>query len=166
MGNDVQELIEVLSTMLREARSVPLSSDKCMIERDKALDMLDSIKAQLPSEMAEARRLVDARSEFIANAKREAENIRHAAEERAKQMVNEQEIYRTAREKSAELMEKTQKSTAELKRSANEYIDEMLRRTEEAISRTLEDTRQSRAGFRRAVGSAGKESEVTEDIDE
>ena len=99
MGNDVQELIEVLSTMLREARSVPLSSDKCMIEREKALDMLDSIKAQLPSEMAEARRLVDARSEFIANAKREAENIRHAAEERAKQMVNEQEIYRTAREK-------------------------------------------------------------------
>ena len=89
-----------------------------------------------------------------------------STEERAKQMVNEQEIYRTAREKSTELMEKTQKSTEELKRAANEYIDEMLRRTEEAISRTLDDTRQSRAGFRRAIGSAAKEPVVPEDIDE
>ena len=167
MGNDVQELIELLSTMIREARSVPLSAEKCMVERDKVLDMLDSIKAQLPTEMAEARRLVDARSEFIANAKREAETIRRAAEERAKQMVNEQEIYRTAKEKSEELMASAQRSTAELKRSANEYIDEMLSRTEEAISGALEETRRSHAGFRKAVtGSRPEAAPAPEDEEE
>ena len=46
MATGVEELLDMLYELIDEAKSVPLASDKCIIERDKALDLLDDIKAQ------------------------------------------------------------------------------------------------------------------------
>ena len=92
MATGVEELLEMLYEMIDEAKSVPLSSEKCVIERDKALDLLDEIRGQFPVELAEAKKLMAARAEYIASAKREGELIRKQAEEKAKQMVAEDEL--------------------------------------------------------------------------
>ncbi len=152
MENDVLELVEMLYTMVTEAWGVPLGNEKCIVERDKVLNLLDEIKAQLPAEVAEARRLVNARNEFIGNAKREAEAIRRAAEERARTLVEEQEIVVAAKTRSNEVLTQAESRTRELYRVANEYVDDALRRTEEAINSALSEVRQSRANFRAAAG--------------
>ena len=54
MATGVEELLDMLFEMIDEAKSMPLSSDKCILERDKALDLLDEIRAQFPMELAEA----------------------------------------------------------------------------------------------------------------
>lgn len=150
--NDVLELIEMLYTMVTEAWGVPLGNEKCIVERDKVLNLLDEIKAQLPLEMAEAKRLVASRDEFIGNAKREAESIRRSADERAKELLEEQEIVRAAKTRSNEILTNAENRTRELYRVANAYVDDALRRTEEAISAALGEVRQSRASFRSAAG--------------
>lgn len=154
MENEVLELVEMLYTMVTEAWGVPLGNDKCIVERDKVLNLLDEIKAQLPSEVAEARRLVNARDEFIGNAKREAESIRKAAEDRAKELVEEQEIVIAAKTRSNEVLAQAENRTRELYRVANDYVDDALRRTEEAINSALSEVRQSRSNFRTAAGSS------------
>ena len=72
---DVIELLDGLYSMIAEAWGVPLGNDKCIIEREKALDIINEIKAAMPSSLAEAKRLVAARDEFIGNAKKEAEAL-------------------------------------------------------------------------------------------
>ena len=153
MENEVLELVEMLYTMVTEAWGVPLGNEKCIVERDKVLNLLDEIKAQLPAEVAEARRLVNARNEFIGNAKREAEAIRKAAEDRAREIVEEQEIVMAAKTRSNEVLTQAESRTRELYRVANEYVDDALRRTEEAINAALSEIRQSRSNFRAAAGS-------------
>ena len=153
MENEVLELIEMLYTMVTEAWGVPLGNEKCIVERDKVLNLLDEIKAQLPAEVAEARRLVNARDEFIGSAKREADAIRRAAEERAREMVEEQEIVMAAKTRSNEVLSQAESRTRELYRVANEYVDDALRRTEEAINSALSEVRQSRSNFRAASGT-------------
>ena len=44
----IEELIGTLYEMVQDARSVPFSSDKCAVEREKVLDLLDEISNQLP----------------------------------------------------------------------------------------------------------------------
>lgn len=154
MENEVMDLIEELYTMVSEAWGVPLGNDKCIVERDKVLNMLEDIKAQLPVELSEAKRLVSARDEFIGNAKREAESIRRAAEEKARSMVEEQEIVRIARARSSELMATAENRTAELRRVAGEYVEDLLRRTEESLSAALGEVRNSHNQFRSATGAA------------
>ena len=68
MATGVEELLDMLFEMIDEAKSMPLSSDKCILERDKALDLLDEIRAQFPMELAEAKKLIAARTEYIASA--------------------------------------------------------------------------------------------------
>ena len=51
-------------------------------------NLLDDIKAQFPVELAEARKIVSARNEYVAAAKREAEDIRKRAEIEAKDERN------------------------------------------------------------------------------
>ena len=154
MSGRVQEMLEMLHAMITEAWGLPLGAEKCVIERDKALDLLDEIKAQFPSEVAEAKRLVDARAEFINNAKREADTIRKAAEDRARQLIDEQEILRTAKERSNEMLSHAEKNSTELKRVANEYVDDAMKRTEEALATALDEIRQSRMKFRSASRGA------------
>ncbi len=153
MGSRVQELLEMLYSMINEAWGIPLGADKCVVERDKALDLIDEIKAQFPQELAEAKRLVDARAEFISSAKREAENVRKTAEERARQLVDNQEVIKAAKAKSNEIIKSAEGSANDLKRAANEYVDDAMKRTEEALAAALEEMRQTRSRFRSAAGS-------------
>ena len=53
-GNrDVLELLDMLYAMVTDAWSVPLGNDKCIIEREKAVALINDIKASLPSSVAE-----------------------------------------------------------------------------------------------------------------
>jgi len=166
MENGVQELIEMLYNMVKEAWGLPLGAEKCVIERDKVLELLDEIKAQMPTELAEAKRLVAARNEFIANAKREAESIRKVAEDKARQLVDEQEVVKVAKAKSNSMLTAAETKSIELRRVANEYADDALRRTEEAIAEALDEVRQSRSRFRSASAVSSKAEQLAPEIDD
>ena len=56
---DVQRLLDMLYGMIDEAKSVAFSSDKCIIVRDEALDLLDEIRAKLPLELKKAQELLE-----------------------------------------------------------------------------------------------------------
>lgn len=154
MNNEVMDLIETLHTMVSEAWGVPLGNDKCIVEREKFLGILNEIKTAMPVELAEAKRLVSARDEFIGNAKREAESIRKSAEDRARAVMEEQEIVRAAKAHSAELVANAEYKSKELRRVASEYVDELLSRTEQSVSTALDAINRSRSGFRAALGDA------------
>ena len=118
MDNEVMELIDQLYTMVSEAWGVPLGNEKCIVERDQVLEILDEIKTAMPVELSEAKRLVSARDEFINNAKREAEGIRNQAEERARALVDDQEIVRIAKARSNEMRASTQAKADALRRAS------------------------------------------------
>ena len=147
-------MLNMLHAMITEAWGVPLGAEKCVIDRDKALDILDEIRGQFPTEIAEAKRLLDARADFINNAKREAEAIKRSAEERARQLIDEQEIIKISRAKSNEMLSHAETSSSEIRRVANEYVDDAMHRTEEALAAALEEIRQSRQRFRQVARAA------------
>ncbi len=165
MGNDVQELLDMLYNMITDAWGLPLGAEKCVIERNKVLDLLDEIKAQLPGELAEARRLVAARAEYVNNAKREAESLRRVAEQKARQMVDQEEIVRAARQRATEIVAAAEQKSAELRRVANDYADDALRRTEEAITEALTEVRDSRSRFRTASAAAMPQKDQASSVD-
>ena len=47
MATGVEELVDMLFAMIDEAKSVPLSSEKCIIERDRALEALEGVDAYI-----------------------------------------------------------------------------------------------------------------------
>jgi len=157
-NTDIIELLDVLYGMVTEAWSVPLGNDKCIIEREKAIEIISEIKANLPTAIAEAQRLVAARDEFIGNAKREAEALRKNAEEQAHLMIEEQEVVRVARLRSSEMIASAENKSKELRRVATEYVDDLMRQTEESMSAALSTIRSAHESFQAVGGSIARQS--------
>ncbi len=143
----IEEIISALYDMIQYARSVPLSSEKCIVERDKVLDMLDEIIAQLPAELKQSRAIVESRNELIGQARREAETIVRKAQEEAERLVSQQAIYQEAKRQCVEMVEQTKAQVAGLRKASNQYMDDALARTEEAISQSLAEIKETRAKF-------------------
>lgn len=154
MINNTEDKITALYDLIQEAKSVPLSSDKCMIERDKALDMLDEISASLPDQFKQAATIVQSRDELISQARREAENILRNARAQAEELVAKEAIYLEARKRCEEMVQQTQVRIQELKNVANAYMDNALGQTENAIMNSLDQVRQTRAKFQSVVEPA------------
>ena len=146
-----EDIISALYDTIQDARSMPLSSDKCIIERDRVLDMLDEIIAQLPAELKQSRTIVESRNELISQARREAESIIRQAHEQAQQMVSQEAIYNEAKRRSEELAMQTQNRMAQIQRAGYTYMDETLRQSEETIMKALEDIRDTRMKFHAVI---------------
>ncbi len=151
-----EDIIGALYDMVQDARSMPLAADKCILERDRVLDMLDEIIAQLPGELKQSRTIVESRNELITQARREAEGILRDAQEKAKQMVTKEAIYMEAKKRSEELVNQTQGRINQIQKAGNEYMDESLRQTEEVISKALNEIRETRMKFRTVTEAQGQ----------
>ena len=156
----IEEIVNSLYDLIQDAKNVPLSADKCMLERDKALDMLDEIIARLPGELKQSRAIVDSRTEIVSQARREAETIMRQAQEEAKAMVTQEAIYQEAKRQCQEMVLQTQVRLAELRKASNEYMDDALRRTEEAIALSLGEVQDTRAKFRALAEAQEKKAGV------
>ena len=143
----IEDIISALYDMIQDARALPLGADKCILERDKVLDMLDEIIAQMPAELKQARTIVESRNELVAQARREAESIVRKANEEAAHLLSQQTIYLEAKRQCAEMVDQTKAQIAALRKAGNEYMDDSLRRTEEAIAQALADVKGTREKF-------------------
>ena len=158
MNHNLEELITSVYDMIQDAKSVPLSSEKCIIERDKALDMLDDLSAQLPGELKQARTIVASREELISQARREAENIIRNAHAEAEKLIEHEVIYQQTLAKCQEMakanmaeceerIRQTEAQMEQIKAASFGYVDNSLRQTEETILKALNEVKGTRSKF-------------------
>ncbi len=150
MPEGVEELLTVLYNMIQDSFTVPFGRAKSLIDRNKSMDLIEEINALLPSDLEQARKIVDAKNEIVGNARLEADAIKRQAEERARTMVSQEEITVTARQKANDVMAAAEAKAREIRIATNEYVDDALKRTEDALGEALKEVRESRGKFKTA----------------
>ncbi|MEA4941704.1 hypothetical protein SDC9_73544 [bioreactor metagenome] len=162
-ANDVNRLIDMIYEQIEDAKSPALKPNMSMVDRDELLDLLDELRAQLPIEIKRAQELLAARDKFVEDAKRDVERIMRQAELEAKAKVSDSEILNAARQKSQSIVNNAEERSKRLYQVANEYAEDALARTEEAIQMALDEVKQSRIRFRSV--SANKMQEQRRRVD-
>ena len=160
----IEDIITTLYDMIQDAKNMPLAADKCILERDKALDLLDEIIAQLPGELKQSRTIVESRNELIGQARREAEIIIRQAQEKAERMVQEEAIYQEAKRQCQEMVLQAHNRMAELRKASNAYMDDALMRTEEAMAQALAEVRDTRTKFQALAEAQEKKSGINVEV--
>lgn len=144
----VEQVIDQLDELLENAISLPLSNGKVLLDADKVRHLLEDIRLNLPKDIRQAERIVADRTQIIADARKEAESIVRVAEERARTMVAKDEIVRQAQEKANDLMTQTKAKTVEVRKAANEYVDDLMQRADESVSLALSELRKARQNIK------------------
>ena len=158
---NVQKLLDMLFGMIDEAKGATFSSEKCVINRDEALDLLDEIRNKLPGELTKAQELMKSKEQYVDKANHEvrrmldqaqdeAKRLLEKAQEDAKTIVSESETIQRAQRRSSEIIRQAEDRSRQLYQVANTYTEDALRRTEEAIQAALDEVRESRVRYRSA----------------
>ena len=154
----------MVSERIEEAKSPALKPNLSMVERDEILDLLDEMRAQLPVEIKRAQELLAAREKFVEDAKRDVERMLRQAELEAKTKVSDSEVLYAAKEKARQIIAQAEDRSRKLYQVANEYAEDALARTEEAVQAALDEVKESRMRFRNA--SAAKMQEQRAQLEE
>ena len=163
MANDINRLIDMLYERIEDAKSPALKPNMSIVDRDELLDLLDELKAALPVEIKRAQDLLAAREKFVTEAKRDVERMMRQAELEAKTKVSDSEVLYAAKEKARRIVAHAEERSRQLYQVANEYAEDALARTEEAVQAALDEVKQSRVQFRSA--SVAKMQEQRDKLD-
>lgn len=147
----IEELLDQIDEMIDKAWGLPLSGGKCLVEADRLRDIVDDIRGNMPSEIRQARSIVNDRTDIINTAKKEAEDIVRTGEERARTLVMQEEIVKQAQQKASEIMLQTQQKCRDMRKGAQEFTEDLLRRTEESLVHHTAEIHQARQALRKPV---------------
>jgi F0F1-type ATP synthase membrane subunit b/b' len=145
----VEELLEQFDEVLDSGVKIP--GKKTIVDIEQIRAVIDDIRLNIPSEIKQARGIVADRAEIITNAKREADGIISAAEERAKAMVAQEEITKLAQAKASEIIANAQAKSREMKKAAQDFVDDIMRRADEGLTANLGEVRKTRAALKQQM---------------
>jgi len=154
---NVDDLLDELYNMVDKAWNLPLSGGRAVFDGSEVKQILDEIRENLPQEARQARAIVADRTQIINDAKREAETIIRVSEERAKAMVNQDVIVKQAQEKANDLISQSQAKFREMRKASNDYIEDLMKRTDDALAGNLAELRKTRQSIK-ASQRSGQEN--------
>ncbi|MBR3691209.1 MAG: hypothetical protein IKL89_00725 [Clostridia bacterium] len=171
---NMEQLLAMLGDLVQEAMTVPLSGGKCLVERERVLDILEDIRVSLPDELKAASSVLDSRMDILDSAKAEAENIIKSAQNKAMELVDANNItveanrkakdiltdannqaaavLTDAQNKSREMIGKAEARAADLRKTTGEYLDSTLQKSMEAMSGSLAEMKKIHQQIRAASG--------------
>ena len=124
------ETVDELTTVIENARSVPMSSS-CMVPRDHLLDLLDDLRESLPEDVQAAGAIVEQRTEILQQAQAEAERLTGRTRGESDQLISQarhsrEEILGTARRQRDELLARAQADAEEILLAAEDEAEQLL----------------------------------------
>lgn len=142
----IEELLEQFDEALETGIKMP--GKRTVVNAEKLRAVIDDIRLNIPSEIKQARGIVADRADIINGAKREADGIIRNAEERANAMISQEEITKLAREKAAEIIADAQAKSREMRKAAQDFVDDIMRRADEGLTANLNEVRKTRASLK------------------
>ncbi len=140
---DTEALLLRLRDVVESSRSMPMSSS-VLVNRDDVLDLLEMTIEGLPEELRRARWLLKEREEFLAQARREADEIVESGRIQVQRMVERTELVREARRRAQQVTTDAEAQARALRHEAEDYIDQKLAAFEVVLDRIMGQVQKGR----------------------
>jgi cell division septum initiation protein DivIVA len=144
---DVHDKLDELSVLVERARSMPMSAS-CVLNRAEVLDLLDEARGMLPTSLAVADDVLAGRDAILAEAHDEGDRILARAQEEARRLVGENEIFLAAEREAEAVREAAEAEADRMRRETDDYVDAKLANFEVALHKTLTAVQKGRDKIR------------------
>lgn len=148
----IEQLIEDIYEFVESCKMQPLSQTRVIVPKDELYDLLDELKLRTPDEIKRYQKIIANRDAILADAEKKSLEIQENAQEKAKLLVNENEIMQQVYQQANEIMSEANTQAEMIIRSANEdaeqirsgalaYSNEMLADVERVLHDAFESTK-------------------------
>lgn len=139
----IESLLNNMVALVGDARGSLFGQDKCMVDREQLLYLVDALQTQIPEEIRQAKTIIENCNELRTNARKdaaatrkEADLVLKEAKEQASKMLDETVLVQNAKAREAEILAEAENQRAMLIAGAVEYADRIM----EEAERTVEET--------------------------
>jgi cell division septum initiation protein DivIVA len=130
----VLALVDELSDLIEDGKSVLGNRDRKQIEAGAALDILDEIRQSFPVEFAEARKIIRESQSLREDAEVEANRIIEDARQQALLIASEQEIVRIAQQQAETILADARDQEREVRAGAEDFADNVFAHVESTLT--------------------------------
>ena len=145
---DLAARIQQLEDMIKEAKSMPLSSS-ALLNREELLEVVAEMRDSLPEEIKQARWVVKDREELLMKARREADALVEKARAEQARMASREAVVQASQEEAERILGEAREQARQVKLEAEDYVDAKLAQYEIALERTAKDITKSLAQVQR-----------------
>lgn len=124
-----------------------------MVDEEKLLDLLDNLRNLLPQEIEEARQIVAYKFDLMATAKKYAEQIINESQKKAKNIINENEIVKTAKVEVESIKRQINEDLMRQQQESDKYTEDVLTALESKLNRALVAVKNGRNQIARTIRS-------------
>ncbi len=114
---------------MTNGKKLPLTNN-VVVEQGALLELIDQLRAAVPEEVRQAKRITEEASRITGRAEEEADAVIARAQEQAAQMLEERELVKMAQQRARELLDTANDEAVEVRRGADEYAAGVLIRLE------------------------------------
>ena len=147
---DIAARIQQLEDMVREAKSMPLSSS-VLLNREELLELIGDMREALPEEIKQARWVVRDREELLLKARREAESIVAQARADQHRMAGQQAVAQAAQEEAGRIVGGAHEQARQTRLEAEDYVDAKLAQFEITLQRLQESLQKTQEALGESV---------------
>ena len=140
----VSALLDRLTTVLEDARAMPLSAS-CVVNRTEVLGIVADLRARLPEALTRASAVLGDRDGVVAGGQAEAERLLEAAREERKALLAKSEVHKQARLEAEKVLAEAHKEADAMRAEVEDYVDSKLANFEIVLSKTLGAVQRGRA---------------------
>lgn len=167
--SNIETSLENIERIIAEAKAMPFST-KLLIDEEELSRLVEDIRLNMPVEITQAKKIAQERRDILNDADSQAEEIIDKARQRADIMIEQHQITKEAkaaaddilqqaRDEAAairaeakavarEMMDKAEKWSDDIRRSASTYVETVIRDTDEILTKSVTDVRRLRQSVR------------------
>ena len=147
---DLTARLQQLEDLVREAKSMPLSSS-ALVNRDEVLELITGMEEALPDEIRQARWVVKDREELLAKARRDAEATVEQGRAEQLRLASHEAVVQRAKEEAERIVLDAADEARRLKLEAEDYVDAKLAQFEAALQRILDEMISTNGALARTI---------------
>lgn len=147
----IEECLNELEEILDESWNLPLFKGKVFVDVERIKENFEKIRESLPDEIRQAKAIVADRAQIIEDAKTESSTIIKVSQEKAKNILSHDELVKRAEETSESIISEAKIKARDMKKAANEYVEELMKKTDDVLMNSITELRQARKDLRNSA---------------
>lgn len=147
---DLAARLQQLEDMIREAKSMPLSSS-ALLNREEILELVSQMREVLPEEIKQARWVVKDREELLTKARRDSQRIVEEADQEQLRMATREEVVKRAEAEADRILAEAREEARRMRLEAEDYVDAKLAQFEIALQRSSEELAATKTALGRTL---------------
>lgn len=138
------QIIEQILKEITDARSVPLSRDGALVNRQEMITLLNELKKNLPKDILQANQILGQKEAIIEEGRIAGQNVIEQARGEANRLISQTEIVESATQRANEILQQLDDELLKMRSETDQFIDARLANFEITLNRTLSAVRRGR----------------------